>query len=193
MQRDVSIQRAAPDPVPALVGLGSNVGDRAGNIIRALEMLDAVPGCLVADTSSLYETRPVNADGGDFLNAVALVLTDSAPLELLEILKTIERRLGRSGTSTDARPIDLDILFFGDTAYRLPGLTIPHPRWRTRQFVLVPLAEVCGGLLDPGTGASLSDSVRGLVGCDPDIRLAARSGWFRTGRGGGARGHVKNV
>ena len=139
------------------LGLGANLGDRVGNIARALALLEERGR--IELVSSLYETEPVGfRDQPRFLNAVAAYLTELEPLELLACNKEIEKRLGRTSSFPNApRPIDIDILFYGDRVLKTPDLEIPHPRLRERAFVLVPLAELAPDLVHPGTGERVAD------------------------------------
>ena len=139
--------------VEVYLGLGSNLGDRAKNIARALELLGE-RGRVVA-VSSLYETDPVGLAGPLFLNAVGLYQTELGPQELLSFIKGIEARLGRKPV-LPPRPIDIDILIYGELAIKSESLTIPHPRLAERAFVLVPLAELAPELVVPGRGKKVS-------------------------------------
>ncbi len=129
------------------LSLGSNMGDRAENIARAIAALGAL-GVRVTRQSSLYETEPVDVRGdGWFLNCVIEVETELAPEELMQVLLSIERSLGRqrqavSDGPKDSRTIDMDILLFGSQVIGTPGLKIPHPKMAERRFVLVPFAEI---------------------------------------------------
>jgi len=134
------------------LSLGSNLGDRAANIARAIEALGA-HGVRVTKTSSLYETEPVNVRGGGwFLNVAIEAETELMPRQLMQALLAVERSLGRvrrpgaegaeqSGLK-EPRTIDIDILLFGSSVVDAPGLAIPHPRMPERRFVLAPLAEI---------------------------------------------------
>ena len=125
-----------------VVALGSNLGSREENISAALGLF--ARECEVAAVSSLYETPPVGyADQGDFLNAAALLKTELGPLALLDLCNEIEARLGRKRTFKNApRPIDADIIFYGSAELDTPRLSIPHPRWLERDFVLTPLLDL---------------------------------------------------
>ncbi len=130
------------------LGLGSNVGDREGNIRAAVAKLAAWPGVTVERVSSLYETAPVGyADQPDFLNAVACVKTALAPRELLAACLAVEEALGRVRHERwGPRTVDVDVLFYEDVVLATAELTLPHPRFHERCFVLVPLAEVAGDM-----------------------------------------------
>ncbi len=145
--------------VEAYLGLGSNLGDREKNVARALELLGE--GGRVAAVSPLYETDPVGLTGPPFLNAVCLYQTELGPYELLSSIKGIEARLGRK-LGLIPRPIDIDILIYGDLVMKSETLTIPHPHLVERAFVLVPLAELAPGLVVPGRGEKVSQLLGGV-------------------------------
>jgi 2-amino-4-hydroxy-6-hydroxymethyldihydropteridine diphosphokinase len=132
------------------LSLGSNIGDRALNISRAIESLP-VHGVHVVQQSSPYETEPVELrDQEWFLNGVVEVETKLTPQRLMQALLEIERSMGRLRlTPKGPRIIDMDILLFGSTILHEPGLEIPHPRMAERRFVLVPLAEIAAGAVHP--------------------------------------------
>jgi 2-amino-4-hydroxy-6-hydroxymethyldihydropteridine diphosphokinase len=132
------------------LSLGSNIGDRALNISRAVESLP-VHGVHVVQQSSPYETEPVELREQEwFLNGVVEVETKLTPQRLMKALLEIERSMGRiRGTPKGPRIIDMDILLFGSTILHEPGLEIPHPRMAERRFVLVPFAEIAAGAIHP--------------------------------------------
>jgi 2-amino-4-hydroxy-6-hydroxymethyldihydropteridine diphosphokinase len=139
----------------AYVGLGSNLGDRADTLCRALELLDAEPEIAVVAISSFRETDPVGyLEQPPFLNAAAAVETDLRPRDLLDRLLAVERALGRvrAGPRFGPRTIDLDLLLYGDESLDEPGLAVPHPRLHERRFALEPLAELDAALVVPGRG-----------------------------------------
>jgi 2-amino-4-hydroxy-6-hydroxymethyldihydropteridine diphosphokinase len=139
----------------AFVGLGSNLGDRADTLRRALEFLDAEAGIAVVAVSSFRETDPVGyLDQPPFLNAAAEVETELRPRDLLDRLLAVERSLGRvrAGPRFGPRTIDLDLLLYGDESLDEPGLAVPHPRLHERRFALEPLAELDAALVVPGRG-----------------------------------------
>jgi len=145
---------------PAYIGLGGNVGDVAGTIARAGAALATLPGVAAVRLSSLWETAPQGPvrDQPPFLNAVAELTFDDPPSPdaLLRALLGVERLLGRDRTRETPqgpRPIDLDLLVWGDRMADEASLTLPHPRLRGRAFALAPLEELAGpNLVIPGAG-----------------------------------------
>ena len=132
------------------LSLGSNIGERAQNIARAIALLPA-HGVRVVRKSSSYETEPVEfLAQGWFLNCVVEVETDLAPGELMRALLTIERAMGRERVAPKGpRIIDMDILLYGSRVVREADLEIPHLRMAERRFVLVPLAEIAPRVVHP--------------------------------------------
>ena len=144
----------------AYVGLGSNLGDRAGHLLLAVRgMLDA--SLDVIRLSSIYETEPVEYEHQPaFLNMVAELRgsTLPSPEQTLARLLRIEYALGRTrDVRMGPRTIDLDLLIFKDQQIETEFLTVPHPRLVTRRFVLVPLNELVPGLVHPVLGKSISE------------------------------------
>jgi 2-amino-4-hydroxy-6-hydroxymethyldihydropteridine diphosphokinase len=127
------------------LGLGSNVGDRAGNLRSAIRLIGR-HGVEVGAVSSGYETEPVGeiTDQPDFLNAVARIRTDLEPLPLLDLCKAVEAEQGRifGGPRHGPRTLDVDLLLLGDVELVTERLTLPHREVTTRRFVLVPLLEL---------------------------------------------------
>ncbi len=134
-----------PEPAQALLGLGGNLGDRAALIGRALERLGGLASTRLLAVSPAYDSDPVGPPGqATYLNLCAAVETGLAPAELLAAALGIEGELGRVRTVANGpRTCDIDLLFHS-AAPRLdePGLTLPHPRWRGRPFVVIPLGEL---------------------------------------------------
>lgn len=144
------------------IALGTNLGDRLGNLERAIAMLS--PAVSVLERSPIYDTDPKYVtDQPRFLNMVVAAETDLAPRALLAYLKDIESRMGRKpGERFGPRPIDLDIVFFGDETVDRPDLVIPHPRLAERAFVLRPLADIAASMADPGSGATVAEMLESL-------------------------------
>lgn len=138
----------------AYVGLGSNLGDRERAIRDALDLLGR--HVEIAAVSSLLETEPWGyTDQPRFVNAAAAVETELSPSELLDVLLSVERELGRergAGPRYGARTIDLDLLLHGDEIVDEPGLVVPHPHLHERRFALEPLHELDPALVVPGHG-----------------------------------------
>jgi 2-amino-4-hydroxy-6-hydroxymethyldihydropteridine diphosphokinase len=132
------------------IALGSNVGDRAAMLVRAVAEMNRA-GLRVLRQSPVYETEPVGGPPQDwFLNAVVEVETDLAPRQVLSILQGIEQTMGRQRTiACGPRTLDLDILLDGQTVIRNGELEVPHPRLAQRRFVLQPLVELASGLMHP--------------------------------------------
>lgn len=143
--------------VTAVLGLGSNVGDRKAHLAHALRRLDEEFG--LTGVSSVWETDPVgNEDQDRFLNLVARIETDLGPRSLLEAVRSIEEERGRVRTFRNApRTLDIDILLYGDEVVDEEGLEVPHPRMDGRPFVLVPLLELDTGIEDPRTGVRYAE------------------------------------
>ena len=156
-------------PVTVYFGLGSNMGNRHENLERALAFL--AQRMAVEKVSLVYDTEPVgNQDQPHFLNQVCRVTTWLAPAELLALVKAIESKLGRTGGSGEPRPIDIDILLYGDQVIDTPRLVIPHPRLAERAFVLIPLAEIGPDLVHPVSGKTVREmkaAVDGVQGVLP--------------------------
>jgi 2-amino-4-hydroxy-6-hydroxymethyldihydropteridine diphosphokinase len=132
------------------LSLGSNMGDRAGNIALAIAALRG-RGVRVTFESSFYETEPLEIrEQPWFLNCAIAAVTELSPERLMEVLLEIEREMGRERlVPKGPRLIDMDILLYGSDIVRGPGLEIPHPRMAERKFVLVPLAEIAGEVDHP--------------------------------------------
>ncbi len=157
-------EASVPSPVTAYLGLGSNQGDRSAILRGALTRLEASRRVRVRKQSSLYESAPVGVTEQPwFLNLVAEVDTDLLPLQLLDLVLTVERGLGRVRTQRGGpRTIDIDILLYADLAMTTPTLVIPHPEMTRRRFVLEPLVEIGPDVTLPGGQrvASFLDGVR---------------------------------
>lgn len=152
------------------LSLGSNLGDRAANLDRAIAELPAA-GLEVKRVSSTYETEPVGVRSQPwFLNLVVEGETDLFPVQLLERLQAIEIRLGRRRLAgRGPRSIDIDILLYGNFRIARPDLMVPHPRLEERRFVLEPLAELAPDLRHPASRLTM----RELLAATPD-RSAVR-------------------
>jgi 2-amino-4-hydroxy-6-hydroxymethyldihydropteridine diphosphokinase len=151
------------DRVAVAIALGSNLGDRKAHLDFAVGRLRNLLGSFTL--SSIRETDPVGVPGEQprFLNAVVVGETTLGARELFEELRAIEREAGRERPYAGAaRTLDLDLILFGDCIIDEPQLTVPHPRFRQRRFVLEPLAEIAPDLGDPVTGRTVGELLRRL-------------------------------
>jgi 2-amino-4-hydroxy-6-hydroxymethyldihydropteridine diphosphokinase len=153
---------------PAVIALGSNIGDRRAAMTFAVRRLSRILSHLAL--SDIVETEPEGPSGelleGEppYLNAVVTGTTTLDGRALLDELMAIEQEFGRERPYPGAaRTIDLDLILLGDVVIDEPGLQVPHPRFRTRFFVLGPLAEVAPNLMDPVTGKSIGELLRELL------------------------------
>lgn len=157
-------------PVVAYVGLGSNVGDRLGALHAAVRALGALSATEVVATSPVYETEahvlPGQDPQPDHLNAVVALRTGLRPYALLRRLRAVEEAAGRrpGAPRWSPRPLDLDVLLYGDARIETDGLAVPHPRLAERRFVLRPLADLAPALVVPGLGWTVAD----LLAATPD-------------------------
>lgn len=166
----------------AYVAVGANLGDREATFAAVVEAIDREPDLLLRAASPIFETAPVGpADQPAYLNAVLELRSWLAPLELLRSLQAIEARLGRDRRRErqrwGPRPIDLDLLFFGDRCIELPDLTVPHPRAHERAFVLAPMVEIAPRFRHPVLGVELVELARGLTGAGAVRARPRPRGW----------------
>jgi len=136
------------------LGLGSNLGDRASFLQRAMDAVAALPGTELVARSSIYETPPMGPqDQGAYLNMAMHVRSSIEPVELMHQIRKIERSLGRAEPALrrhwGPREIDIDLLLYGDQIIQTDTLTVPHPGMHTRWFVLRPLADLAPSLVHP--------------------------------------------
>jgi 2-amino-4-hydroxy-6-hydroxymethyldihydropteridine diphosphokinase len=147
--------------VPAFLALGSNLGDRADYLKRAVDGLQA-HGVVIVRQASIYETEP--KDVGEqpwFLNSVIEVNTTLDPLNLLVLCLAIEQRNQRVRAGTkSARTLDIDIIFYGTLLLRQEQLIIPHPHFAERKFVLIPMAEIAPDFTDPRSTKTIAALLR---------------------------------
>jgi 2-amino-4-hydroxy-6-hydroxymethyldihydropteridine diphosphokinase len=156
------------------IALGSNLGDSLRTLEDALAALDRAPGMALRARSSWWRTQAVGPPQPDYLNGCALLDTTLPPEVLLERLLETEQRHGRVRRERwGERTLDLDLIFYGDLRLDSERLTIPHPRFRERAFVLLPLAEIAPGWIDPLTGRTVAALARDVPGQDMARRLEA--------------------
>ena len=151
------------------LGLGSNLGDKRGNIERATERLSEISTGLTV--SSMYETAPVGVTlQPSFVNAVCGMWTELSVFELLNEIREIQRRAGVRGPVLNGpRVLDIDILLYGSLVIDLPHLTVPHPRMTERDFVLRPLAEIAPGVMHPVAKNTAAKMLADLVGTPRNV------------------------
>ncbi|GIV58317.1 MAG: 2-amino-4-hydroxy-6-hydroxymethyldihydropteridine pyrophosphokinase [Rhodothermaceae bacterium] len=159
-------------PVEAYLALGANLGDRLGTLRWAVTHLASHPAIDVVATSAVYESAAHTWEPGEvqppYLNAVVHVRTSLSAEDLLTVLLDVEARAGRDRRAARPwapRPLDLDLIVFGNLTRRTPGLTVPHPRLGERRFVLQPLADLTLNLHVP---VPYDSTVRDLLARCPD-------------------------
>ncbi len=146
----------------AYIGFGSNLGDKIAYCEKAITEILNLDNHRLLAKSSFYKTQPVGYRSQDwFVNGIIKLETDLEPLDLLQSLKEIESRLGRTETFHGGpREIDLDLLLYEDRIIQTDNLQIPHPRIQERQFVLIPLAEIDPNLIHPVLKKSVQKLLR---------------------------------
>lgn len=139
------------------IGIGSNLGDKRDNCLKAIDRINELPGCRVMAQSGFYLTEPVGVKGQDwYLNCVIALSTDMSAQNLLKRLLAIEADMGRERKGRwDPRLIDLDILLFGNEVIDEKGLQVPHPLMHLRRFVLVPMVFLAPDLIHPVLGKTM--------------------------------------
>ena len=166
----------------AFVALGGNLGEVRTRLQAAVADLSALPGTRLEGASSLYRTRPVDAGGPDFLNAVVALETVLAPQELMRALLRIELAHDRERPHLNApRTLDLDLLHHGGAILSTPSLTLPHPRQQGRAFVMTPLAELATQLparADSPRPELLSEEKRAALATEQGIEAIFGPNWL---------------
>ena len=151
--------------VQVCVAFGANLGEAQATVLQAIQDVGALANTQLRIASSLYASAPYEAIGPEFVNAVAMYDTDLPPLELLDALQNLETIAGRERPFLNApRTLDLDIIFYGDVALDSPRLTLPHPRWQERAFVLVPLVEISPEKVSPALLSSVANQPVSRIG-----------------------------
>ncbi len=149
----------------AYIALGSNLGDRELNLLRAVGEIGKLPSGRVTGLSPFYETSPVGvSDQPSFYNAALRLSTAMSPHELLARLQQIESAVFRRTRTVrwGPRSIDLDLLLYGNEVIDDEALTVPHPRMAERRFVLQPLCDIAPDIVHPVLGLSMADLLAGL-------------------------------
>ena len=155
----------------AYLALGSNLGDRRSWLASAVDSLSR-RGIQIVRSASIYLTEPQEVvDQPWFLNTVVEANTLLSPEQLLETCLDVEEENSRTRTEVkESRTLDIDIIFYGDRIVRKPGLSIPHPAFRQRRFVLEPLAEIAPDFVDPITGYTVRQLLKDVYDSG-EIRL----------------------
>ena len=143
----------------AYIGIGSNLGDKLGNCLKAIEQIKQLSGCKVITQSDFYRTEPVGVKGQDwYVNSVVALLADISAQHLLNSLLEIEAEMGRKRKKKwDSRIIDLDLLLFGEDIIDEKDLKVPHPMMHLRRFVLVPMVTLAPDLVHPVLGRTIAN------------------------------------
>ena len=146
------------EPVSACVALGANLGEAVATLRQALAGIAALPHTQLLQASPFLSSAPLDADGPAYLNAVVRLETRLNAVELLQALQGLENAAGRTRDYHHApRTLDLDLLFYGDANMQSEYLSLPHPRWTQRAFVLLPLQAVCPEKVTPDMLAAVAD------------------------------------
>jgi len=167
----------------AILSLGANLGRREESVLRAVRELVHRGAVRVIALSGLYETAPVGmGEVPYFINCAAQVQPLLCPIDLLDRLQAVERHLGRIGGHNASRRIDIDIVAYGGVVQHAPRLTLPHPRYRQRAFVLIPLREIVPEFACPAGHTKIDQLIAHLPPGEGDgvVRVSGR-GWRSAG------------
>lgn len=148
----------------AYIGIGSNLGDKLNNCLKAAEQAKEIPGCGFQALSRFFRTKPVGVAGQDwYINGVIALRTDISARDLLKALLAIEVQMGRERKQKwGSRAIDLDILLYGEDVIREDGLKVPHPYMHLRRFVLVPMVQLAPDVIHPVLGQTMNELLEQL-------------------------------
>jgi len=148
----------------AYIGTGSNLGDKLNNCLKAINLIEKIPGCRVEAQSDFFRTEPVGVEDQDwYVNSVISIRTDLSAQQLQKSLLAIETGLGRERKRKwDPRTIDLDIILFGQDLINEKNLTVPHPLMHERRFVLVPMIQLAPDLIHPVLKKSMTELLYAL-------------------------------
>lgn len=147
--------------VQAYLGLGSNIGDRKQQLLKAIDLIGNIKGIKVTKQSSIYETAPIGyTDQPNFLNLCLEIETELSPQQLLKHCLDIEQQLHRvREIRWGPRTLDIDILLYSDDIIETDNLSVPHPRMQERAFVLIPLNDIASDKKDPRLNQKIHDLV----------------------------------
>ena len=161
------------DTVTVYLGLGSNLGNRQGNLDQALKLL--AQRMRLGKVSSIYDTEPIGkVNQPRFLNMACEAFTRLSPEGLLALVKGIEQKMGRYSRSGEPRIIDIDVLLFGDKVVITRDLVIPHPQIAERSFVLVPLSEIAPDVVHPVTKKTIKEMNQAIKEVQGVLKLDAK-------------------
>ena len=151
--------------VQAYLGLGSNIGDRKQQLLKAIDLIGNIKGIKVTKQSSIYETAPIGyTDQPNFLNLCLEIETELSPQQLLKHCLDIEQQLHRvREIRWGPRTLDIDILLYSDNIIETDNLSIPHPRMQERAFVLIPLNDIASDKKDPRLNQKIHDLVFQMI------------------------------
>ena len=161
----MSVQSSTPSDlirsdmrVIAYVALGSNLGDSPLILSKAIKELSEKPGLKLLSCSALYASKPIDATGDDYVNAVIALECFLNPVDLLRLTQELELAYGRVRSFVNApRTLDLDLILYGHAQVTTPRLVIPHPRWTQRAFVLRPLQSIAPHLVSEEMLSAVKD------------------------------------
>ena len=160
---------------PCYASVGANVGDREAAVLGVPRAIEEWGAGRRVRMSSLYETAPVGCVAtAFFINAVVEFESLLCPEDLLKRFKAIEKSAGRSGGHNEPRELDLDIVAIGDVTIRTGELGVPHPGYRERAFVLVPLMEIAPDFVCPETGRRIGEMVSSLSAAQGIVKVSSR-------------------
>lgn len=150
----------------AYIGIGSNLGDKLSNCLKAIDAVDRVSDCSVVGLSDFYRTEPVGVERQDwYVNGVLSLSTGISPQALLTSILAVEKEMGRKRNKKwDSRIIDLDLLLFGQDVIKENGFAVPHPLMHRRRFVLMPMVQLAPDLIHPVLGKSMADLLDDISG-----------------------------
>tara|TARA_B000000565_G_C23722215_1_gene353856 strand:+ start:99 stop:587 length:489 start_codon:yes stop_codon:yes gene_type:complete len=155
------------------LGLGSNIGDKANNLMKVISSLKNVPNLAIIKRSKIYETSPLENENQDyFLNQVIMIKFDGNPIDLFNITKSIEKQMGRIRNNIRYQPrvIDIDILSFNDEIINNDDLILPHPKIKFRKFVLKPWTDIASDYILPNSKMTIKEHLDKISHLEDEIR-----------------------
>lgn len=160
--------------IESYVVLGSNVGNRKRNLLRAGRLLRKNREVRIKKSASIYETSSLRPGQRNYFNTALKIQTTLSPFQLLNVLKSIEKKMKRKKTVRwGPRNIDLDLIFYGKRKLTSRALTVPHPEFHKRKFVLAPLSEIGSSLMPVGFKKTVSELFLKLTDPQQKVRLVS--------------------